>query len=89
MANIQVGRLALRDEGDAIRAYYAQPNTMEGALLLFTLNPNVAHFPDVRDKALDFGRHIVTEIIFSITGDRPVWPTAPVVAPEHEKTGKA
>jgi hypothetical protein len=87
--NIKIGRLALRDEGDAIKAYYAQTGTMEGAILLFSINPSIAHFPGVRDAILTLGRHIVTEIIFDIIGERPIWPTDPELAPEHERTGKA
>jgi len=86
---IKIGRLALRDEGDVIKAYYAKADTMDEAVTLFALNPSVAHLPGVRDAALKFGRHIVSEILFEITGERPIWPHDPEPAPEHERTGKA
>lgn len=84
----QIGRLAIRDEGSAVNAYYAKPNTMEDATLLFSVNAEAAKRPGVREKMLELGRQIVGEIIFEITGVRPVW-GGPEGAPEHERAGHA
>lgn len=82
----QIGRLAVRDEGSFVAAYYAMPDTMTDAKLLFTVDRNAANYPGVRDRILDLGRQIVGEIIFDITGHRPTW-GGPETAPEHERAG--
>lgn len=84
----QIGRLAIRDEGPHINAYYAMPNTMERARLLFSVDRGAADLPGVREKMLDLGRQIVGELIFEIAGVRPSW-GGPEAAPEHERAGRA
>lgn len=82
----QIGRLAIRDEGGHVAAYYAMPDTMKDAKLLFTVKRRAADYPGVRDKIIELGRQIVGEIIFDVTGVRPVW-GGPETAPEHERAG--
>jgi hypothetical protein len=83
---VQIGRLAIRDEGPHVNAYYAQPGTMKDALLLFSVTRAAANYPGVRDKIVELGRQIVGEIMFEITGARAQWGGAEP-APEHERSG--
>lgn len=83
---MQIGRLALREEGRLINAYYAQVGTMDRARLLFSVDIGAAQLPGVREKILDLGRHIVGELITEITGVRPTW-GGEERAPEHERAG--
>jgi hypothetical protein len=85
----QIGRFALREEGDLVNAYYAMPETMEGAILLFSVKRGAAMLPGVKEKVLALGRQIVGEIIFDVTGTRLSWPNEPQPAPEHERSGRA
>jgi hypothetical protein len=82
----QFGRLAIRAEGNFVNAYYAMPDTMKGATLLFSVNRSAALRPGVHEKILDLGRQIVGEIVFEISGVRPLW-GGPEAAPEHERAG--
>lgn len=86
--DVQIGRLAIRDEGGHVNAYYAMADTMKDAKLLFSVNRRAADYPGVRDKILDLGRQIVGEMIFDIAGHRPTW-GGPEKAPEHERAGHA
>lgn len=90
MANEKkVGRLALREEGEWINGYYAMPDTMDGAVLLFSVKRAAAMHSGVKEKVLALGRQIVGEILFEATGVRPTWPNPPEPAPEHERAGRA
>ena len=70
-----MGRLALRHEGDDWRAYYALPDSMEGALLLGSVRMAViADDPRRRDAFIDLMKEGVGDIIEQATGARPEWP---------------
>ena len=84
----QIGRLAIRDEGEWINAYYAMPGTMDGSILLASLRRTAADRPGVFDAFKDLGRTIVGEILFEEIGARPAW-GGEDRAPEHERAGKA
>jgi hypothetical protein len=85
----QIGRLAVRTEGNFVNAYYAMPNTMDGALMLFGVSRAAAEYPGVRDKVIELGQAIVTSILHDITGEVVEWPNAPMPAPEHERAGNS
>lgn len=84
----QIGRLAMRQEGQHVNIYYAMPETMKGALLLASCELSACALPGVKDMFLDLGRQIVGEIIFQEAGVRPEWGSAGP-APEHERAGSA
>lgn len=84
----QVGRLAFRVEGDMWNAYYALPTTMDGALFLGSIRMVFVHDADRKAAFMDMMRQAVSEILKGETGFSPIWP-GPVVAPEHERGGKA
>jgi hypothetical protein len=85
----KIGRLAIREEGESINAYYAMPGTMEGAILLFSVSRAAAMRPSVKEKILALGKQIVEEILYEAIGERPTWPDGPEPAPEHERAGRA
>jgi hypothetical protein len=86
----QIGRLALRQEGDLWCAYYAMPDTMKGALFLGSIRMAiVTQQPASKAAFMRLMRVAVSDIIEERTGARPVWPNKPVAAPEHERGGNA
>lgn len=86
----QIGRLALRQEGDLWNAYYAMPNTMEGAIFLGSIRIAAVMRDDARKQAfIDLMREVVGDTIKDTTGVQPQWPDGPQPAPEHERAGRA
>ena len=85
----QIGRLAMRKEGDYWNAYYTLPNSMDGALLLGSISMGaVTNNPDRRQAFLVMMRDIVSDFIEEKTGTRPDWGD-PESAAEHERAGSA
>lgn len=84
----QIGRLALRQEGDWWMAYYAMADTMEGAIPLGSIRLTAVADPDRKQAFMDLMRSIVSDIIEETTGARPTW-SAPERAPEHERSGRS
>jgi hypothetical protein len=84
----QVGRLAMRVEGDWWAAYYAMPHTMEGALLLGRIQMAFVQSYERQGRFMLLMRDAVGDLIEQSTGVRPVWPNPPAVAPEHERAGR-
>lgn len=86
---LQIGRLAMREEGDFWVAYYAQPDTMERAILLGTVQMRFVLDPGRKNAFMDLMRDAVADIIEETSGVRPIWPNKPKPAPEHERTKPA
>lgn len=85
----QVGRLAMRHEGDNWNAYYAMPGTMDGAIFLGSIRMGaVVSNADRKQAFMELMRDIVADIIEEHTGHRPTW-GGPERAPEHERSGSA
>lgn len=84
----QMGRLAMRVEGNFWNAYYALPGTMEGAILLGSLHMGFATNPERRDQFMQYMRECVGDMIEHEFGIRPKW-SGTIEAPEHEKTKNA
>ena len=86
---VEMGRLAFRVEGENWNAYYALPDTMDGALYLGTIRmAAVKGRQDRKDQFMDVMRESVADILEEVTGTRPSWGSAHT-APEHEKAGRA
>lgn len=84
----QVGRLALRHEGDLWNAYYALPDTMEKPIFLGSIRMGAVTTSPARKQAfMDLMRDVVSDIIEQTTGIRPTW-GGPRTAPEHERAGQ-
>ena len=83
----QIGRLAMRQEGDYWNAYFAQSDTMEGSILLGSLHMGCAMADiQVKDGFMEVMRQAAGNIISNATGITPGW-SGVEDAPEHEKAG--
>lgn len=85
---VQVGRLALRHEGAFWNAYYAMPNTMDGAILIGSIAIQfVANNQARKDAFIGLMREAVGELLYEQTGQQPSWTDGPRPAPQHERAG--
>ena len=84
----QIGRLALRQEGDWWNAYYALTDTMEDAIHLGSIRLTAVADPDRKQAFMDLMRGLVSDIIEEKAGVRPTW-GGPHSAPEHERAGSS
>lgn len=93
MAEQQMGRLAMREEGHFWVAYYALPDTMEGAVLLGQVAMAAVSGPEGFERKQTFMgmmRDFVGDIIAERIGYRPEWPEPEGrPAPERERAGRA
>lgn len=90
---VQLGRLAMRLEGDYWNAYYATPGTMKDAILLGSVKMqfvigNHENQMQRKEQFMQTMRDCVADIIEEATGSRPTW-GGPRTAPEHERSGRA
>lgn len=84
----KVGRLAMRQEGANWNAYYAMPDSMDGAIFLGSIGMRfIVDNPDRKNAFMDFMRDAVSDLIEEVTGVRPTWPEGPHAAPERERAG--
>lgn len=83
----QIGRLALRHEGENWNAYYALTDSMKDAIPLGSIRMGaVISNPQRKQAFMDMMRDIVADIIEEKTGLRPTW-GGPQTAPDHERAG--
>lgn len=88
MTKQQIGRLAMRHEGENWVAYYALTDTMEGALLLGSIRMTLVADPKRKNAFMDLMRDAVGDMLKQATGADPSWGGAHR-APEHERSGNA
>ncbi len=79
------GRLAMRQEGDLWKAYYAMPDTMEGALLLGTIQMRLVYDDRRREAFINLMKEALTDVMKEIAGGEVVWPDAPRQAKKNER----
>lgn len=80
----EMGRIAFRAEGNWWVAYYALPDTMEGALELARIQMSfVVNHPQRKDAFMKLIQQGISSVApeFLIADQRP--------APEHERSGAA
>ncbi len=84
------GRLAIRTEGKFVNGYYARPDTMEGAVPLFSVRRACTNYEAVHAKVFELGQAIVACLLLDTLGDdaKIAW-LDPTQAPEHERSGNA
>jgi hypothetical protein len=87
MSEQKIGRLAMRHEGEWWNAYYAMPDTMDGAILLGSIAIRFVEIQERKDAFLALMREAVSDILEETTGQRPTWPEGPQPAPERERSG--
>jgi hypothetical protein len=84
-----LGRIAFRHEGEMWNAYYAEPGTMEGALLLGSIRfVTIASDPEAKEAFMALMQAVVNLALKQMTGRLPTW-DAPSPAPESERSGHA
>lgn len=80
----QIGRLALREEGSDWNAYYAMPDTMQGALFLGSIKMRFVMSEERKAAFIGLMREAVADLIEEQVGVRPTW-GGPKAAPFREK----
>ena len=89
-ATQQIGRLAMRVEGDLWVAYYALPETMDGALFLGSIRMAFVQDFAAKEIFMALMRDAVSAIIKNASGHEPAWPHPHgTPAPDHERGGRA
>lgn len=83
----QVGRLAMRQEGEWWVAYLAKIGTMDGAMELGRIRMTVVQHPERKQAFMGIFSGFVADILEAEFGQRPDMPVYP--APEHERSGRA
>lgn len=83
----QIGRLAMRVEGDKWVAYYAMPDTMNNAIWLGSILLTVVQDEARKQAFMNLMREIVGDHIEAAVGVRPTW-GGPRPGPEHERAGR-
>lgn len=85
---VQVGRLAMRVEGENWNAYYTLPDSMKEPVFLGSIRMGAVATNAQRKQAfMEIMKDIVSDIIEESTGFRPTW-GGPQSAPEHERSGR-
>jgi hypothetical protein len=82
----KMGRIALREEGTMWNAYYALPDTIEGALFIGSIAMSLVQREDRKQAFISLIRECVADIIEEKFGQRPTFPDGVIPAPEHERT---
>ncbi len=86
----QVGRLAMRVEGDLWVAYYALPNTMKDAIFLGSIQMAFVQEESAKQIFMALMRDAVSMILKQQTGVDAIWPDKHGrTAPAHERAGRA
>lgn len=86
----EAGRLALRQEGELWNAYYAMPDTMEGAIFLGSIRITaIGMYPDVKQAFMDAMMLLVGNILSDLHKGGPIKWQEPRPAPESERAGHA
>jgi hypothetical protein len=85
----EIGRLALRLEGENWVAYYALADTMQGAMMLGSIRMALVMNLQRKEDFMTLMQRCVSDILEDITGERPTWPLPPQRARESERSGRA
>jgi hypothetical protein len=88
MKTKEVGRLAMRVEGDFWVAYYAMPHTMEGAIPLASIRMGATKNQERKDAFFELAKGIVADLLKETIGHQPTWDNLRS-APESERSGNA
>ena len=84
-----LGRLALREEGENWVAYYALEGTMVDAIMLGSIRMGIVLAREEHRQAfIDLMTSIVADLIEDLTGKDVEW-QEPRPAPERERSGNA
>jgi hypothetical protein len=82
----QIGRLAMRHEGEHWNAYYALPDSMDGAIFLGSIKIAAARRnEDIKERFMNLMWEVVADILEEKIGTRPE--AIVQLAPDHERAG--
>jgi hypothetical protein len=70
----EVGRLAMRQEGDLWVAYYAASSTMDKALFLGSVRIAFVRTPERKAAFMELMKAAVSDILNEATGGEVTWP---------------
>lgn len=80
-------RLAFRGEGEYVNCYFADQDTMDGAILLGSLKRNIAD-RGMFQPWLELMQEAMAIVSKDALGVACVYPDEPQPAPEHERAGR-
>jgi hypothetical protein len=83
-----LGRIAFRVEGTLWCAYWARPETMDGASLIGSIRLAGVADPERKRLFMDLMQEIIADAVAETMGAEVTWPE-PVSAPESERGGRA
>lgn len=86
LQNVQIGRLAMRAEGDNWNAYYAPLGTMKGAIFLGSIKMRFVQDSKRRKDFMGIMKDAVADIVEEKIGTRPTWENEKP-APDSERSG--
>jgi hypothetical protein len=84
----QIGRIAMRVEGNWWVAYYAEPTTMDGAIELGRIAMRLVQDRARKEAFMAIMRDAISEFMEATVGKRPD-DFITSGAPEHERSGRA
>lgn len=87
LAGDQIGRLALRHEGNFWNAYYALPDTMHGAVLIGSIAMTCVRTQERKEAFMELMKLSIGDIIAERRGIKVEWPNEVQQAPENERSG--
>lgn len=86
----EMGRLAFRIEGSNWNCYYAEPDTMEGAVFLGSIPMKFVENKKRKAEFMKLMRDCFSDVTEGILGVRPDWPNpGGHQGPENERSGNA
>lgn len=89
MTVAEIGRLAMRVEGDNWVAYWTpRQDTMERAVFLGSVSMALVQKEKRKNQFLRLMQEMFGDMVEKTHGQRPRW-TDPIEAPEHERSGNA
>lgn len=84
--HVEIGRLAMREEGENWNAYYMLPDSQEGALFLGSVRMAlIVGHPGRKEAFIELMRGAVSDFIEHSRGVRPTWGGLQK-APANERT---
>jgi hypothetical protein len=72
--NVQIGRIALRVEGDFWRAYFAEPDTMKGATMIGSIRLTCLTNPECKRSFIDLMQQATAAVVLAAIDEEVVWP---------------
>lgn len=84
----QIGRIAMRAEGDWWVSYYAMPDTMDGAIELGRIAMRLVQDRSRKEAFMAIMRDAISEFMEDTLGKRPD-DFITSAAPAHERSGRA